>query len=105
MKTISHRKFTVLCIIACSLLIPAVLAQNPDPLVYTVGKTFQTNGGTGHHNYLLWQPGNAQTTFGKRFGIYSKNGDSVSASPYTLQGIQSLQVSPSAIQALLKLGE
>lgn len=80
-------------------------AQNADPLVYTVGKTFETNGGTTLHDYILWQPGDAKTTFGKRFGIYSKAGDATSPNPYTLLGVQTLQTSPSAIQALLKLGE
>ncbi|MEM9079399.1 MAG: hypothetical protein AAGC74_01765 [Verrucomicrobiota bacterium] len=82
----------------------SLFAQNPDPLVYTVGKTFETNGGTTLHNYILWQPGDAATTFGKRFAIYSKDGDANSPNPYSRLGIQSVQSSPSAIQALLKLG-
>lgn len=80
-------------------------AQNADPLVYTVGKTFETDAGKSTYNYMLWQPGDAATTFGKRFGIYAKKGDADSLDAYALVGIQSLQSSPSAIQALLKLGE
>ncbi|MFD2303694.1 hypothetical protein [Roseibacillus ishigakijimensis] len=79
-------------------------AQNPDPLVFTVGKTFETNNGTTLHNYLLWQPGDAATTFGKRFAIYGKDGAATSANPYQKLGVQTLQTSPSAIQALLTLG-
>lgn len=100
-----HSPFTTLLVFATLLLTTLAPAQNADPLVYTVGKTFETNGGTTLHDYILWQPGDAKTTFGKRFGIYSKAGDSTSPNPYTLLGVQTLQTSPSAIQALLKLGE
>ncbi|MDP0490198.1 MAG: hypothetical protein Q7Q71_04020 [Verrucomicrobiota bacterium JB023] len=81
-----------------------VSAQNADPLVFTVGKTFETNEGSTLHDYVLWQPGDAATTFGKRFAIYRKTGDASSNAPYQRLGIQTLQTSPSAIQALLKLG-
>ena len=84
--------------------IGSLYAQNADPLVFTVGKTFETNSGSSLHNYLLWQPGDAATTFGKRFAIYSKPGDASSVNSYVRLGIQELQVSPSIIQALLKLG-
>ena len=95
------------------LLLTAVLtlstqAQNSDPLVYTVGQTFDTSSNSGsptHHNYILWQPGDAATTFGKRFGIYSKSGDASATGNFERIGIQALQTSPSAIQAILVLGE
>lgn len=96
------RYFLAWLLLAWSSLAPA---QNADPLIFTVGKTFETNGGATLHNYLLWQPGDAATTFGKRFAIYAKDGDAGAANPYTKLGIQTLQTSPSAIQALLKLGE
>lgn len=105
MKTMSSsplRFFLAWLLLGLSGLAPA---QNADPLIFTVGKTFPTNGGTTLHNYLLWQPGDAATTFGKRFAIYAKAGDAGAANPYTKLGIQTLQTSPSAIQALLKLGE
>lgn len=105
MKAILSQPLASLLFVAGLLSGQLATAQNADPLVYTVGKTFPTNGGTTLHNYLLWQPGDAKTTFGKRFGIYAKNGDANSAAPYQLLGIQTLQTSPSAIQALLKLGE
>ncbi|MGJ8726069.1 MAG: hypothetical protein ACSHYB_16050 [Roseibacillus sp.] len=101
----SHHPFTALLAFATLLMTALSPAQNADPLVYTVGKTFETNSGTTLHDYILWQPGDAKTTFGKRFGIYAKAGDSTSPTPYNLLGVQTLQTSPSAIQALLKLGE
>jgi hypothetical protein len=104
MKTIFHSlRRNLFFILALATTAPS-WAQNADPLVYTVGKTFATNEDTTLHNYILWQPGDAKTTFGKRFGIYAKTGSSTSANPYTLLGIQTLQTSPSAIQAMLKLG-
>jgi hypothetical protein len=83
---------------------PVLHAQNPDPLVYTVGKTFVTGAGATRHNFLVWQPGDVATTFGKRFAVYSKNGGVDAPGPYALLGIQTVQTSPSAIQALLVLG-
>ncbi len=80
-------------------------AQNPEKLLYTVGKTFTTNAGSTKHDYLLWQPGDIANTYGKRFAIYSKAGDADATSNYTLLSVQMLQTSPSAILALLKLGE
>ncbi|ADE55158.1 hypothetical protein [Coraliomargarita akajimensis] len=99
----NHLQRLTLCLLAaCGG--TAVHAQNADPLVYTVGKTFETNAGSTLHDYVLWQPGDATTIFGKRFGIYAKNGTADSANDYSLLGIQELQYTPSAIQALLKLG-
>lgn len=78
-------------------------AQNADPLVYTVGNSYALPGGQAC-NYLLWQPGDFSTTYGKRFAVYRKPGNAATASPYVRLSIQTVQTSPSAIQALLKLG-
>ena len=84
-------------------LVGSAFAQNADPLVFTVGNSYATGGGNSH-NYLLWQPGDVATTFGKRFAVYGKSGEPDSVDPYTRLSIQSVQTSPSAIQALLMLG-
>jgi len=77
-------------------------AQNTDPLIYTVGKVFQTD--TDPKAYILWQPGNFKSTFGKQFAVYRKQGNPNSLSPYALLGRTKLQTSPGAVKALLKLG-
>lgn len=77
-------------------------AQNADFLVYTVGKTFTVGGETWA--YVLWQPGNASTTLGRKFAVYRKDGIAAAATPYTKLGVQGLQSSPSATKALLILG-
>lgn len=82
----------------------SLLAQNADPLVFTVGNSYPTSPGKVH-NYLLWQPGDIVTTYGKRFAVYGKVGTTSSPNPYVRLGIQTVQTSPSAIQALLVLGE
>ena len=87
-----------------SLLSASLLAQNADPLVFTVGNSYATSPGKSH-NFLLWQPGDINTTYGKRFAVYGKSGLTTSPSPYIRLGIQAIQTSPSAIQALLILGE
>tara|TARA_B110000908_G_scaffold172773_1_gene243047 strand:- start:25332 stop:28787 length:3456 start_codon:yes stop_codon:yes gene_type:complete len=77
-------------------------AQTTEPLIYTVGKVFKA---TGHHYaYILWQPGEPASTFGKEFAVYRKDGDSNSINPYALLGRTKLQSGPGAMQALLKLG-
>ncbi|MFT6181804.1 MAG: hypothetical protein ACJAQT_002691 [Akkermansiaceae bacterium] len=81
----------------------SLLAQNADPLVFTVGNSYPSIAGKSH-NYLLWQPGDVTTTYGKKFAVYGKDGAASSLSPYLRLGIQSVQTSPSAIQALLMLG-
>jgi len=83
-----------------------LFAQNSDPLIYTVGKVFPTGepAGTTHHAYVLWQPGDPATTFGKQFAIYRKDGISTSANAYARLGQTKLQTGPRAIHALLKLG-
>lgn len=85
------------------LLLQRSSAQNADPLVFTVGNSYETSP-TSSHNYLLWQPGDVATTYGKRFAVYGKSGDATSSNPYVRLSIQVVQTSPSAIQALLKLG-
>ncbi|MGC6564505.1 MAG: hypothetical protein ACON38_02720 [Akkermansiaceae bacterium] len=86
-----------------SLLSAPLSAQNADPLVFTVGNSYETSPGKVH-NYLLWQPGDIATTYGKRFAVYGKPGIASSPNPYIRLGIQTVQTSPSAIQALLILG-
>lgn len=98
-------KFPKLIAASFAFLCVPLFAQNSDPLVFTVGQTYSTNGNTTRHNYLLWQPGDAATTFGKRFAVYAKDGVANDSAPYTRVSIQKLQTSPSAIQALLKLGD
>jgi len=78
-------------------------AQSTDPLVYTVGNLYPADGGQ-KIAYLLWQPGDVATTFGKRFAIYQKAGDATSGASYKLLGITQIQTSPAAVHALLKLG-
>lgn len=84
-----------------AIVLPA-LGQNADPLVYTVGKVYQT--APRPHAYVLWQPGDPLSTFGREFAVYRKNGDSNSVDPYVLLGRTRLQTGPGAIHALLKLG-
>jgi len=86
-----------------AILSSSLLAQNADPLVYTVGNSYPSVPGKTH-NYLLWQPGDVTTTYGKKFAVYGKNGTASSVAPYVRLGIQAVQTSPSAIQALLMLG-
>jgi hypothetical protein len=77
-------------------------AQTADPLIYTVGKVFAAD--SGPHAYILWQPGNPATTYGKEFAVYRKEGNSASLAPYSRLGRTKLQNGPGAIHALLKLG-
>lgn len=91
-------------VLLAAFLVAGSFAQNADPLVYTVGNSYRTTKVTAH-NYLLWQPGDITTTYGKRFAVYEKPGDAASPQPYVRLSIQTVQTSPSAIQALLKLGE
>jgi hypothetical protein len=78
-------------------------AQTASELLTTVGTTVQHAG--QYHAYLLWQPGDAGSTLGKRFAIHSKPGAADAPGNYTRLGIQTLQTSPHAIRALLELGE
>jgi len=87
-----------------TLVLGSLSAQNADPLVFTVGNSYPVDGGNSC-NYLLWQPGDVSTTFGKRFAVYGKAGEPASGNPYTRLSIQAVQTSPSAVQALLILGE
>ncbi len=77
-------------------------AQGTESLLTTVGTTVQEDG--THHAYILWQPGEAGTTLGKRFSINRKAGAPDDPAPFTRVGIQTLQSSPSTIRALLELG-
>jgi len=77
--------------------------QTANELLTTVGTTVQASG--QHHAYLLWQPGDAGSTLGRRFAVYSKPGTADAAGSYTRLGIQTLQTSPKTIRALLELGE
>ena len=77
-------------------------AQDSEQLLTTVGTTVTNNGTT--HAYLLWQPGDAASTLGKRFAIYAKPGNPADPGVFTRLGIQTLQTSPNTIRALLDLG-
>jgi hypothetical protein len=77
-------------------------AQDTEQLLTTVGTTVTANGTT--HAYLLWQPGDAASTLGKRFAIYAKPGNPADPGVFTRLGIQTLQTSPNTIRALLELG-
>lgn len=77
-------------------------AQTTAPLIYTVGKVFPAGG--NNFAYILWQPGDPTSTFGKEFAVYRKDGDSNSVNPYTLLGRTKLQSGPGAMHAILKLG-
>lgn len=78
--------------------------QNTDPLVYTVGKTYPSQNSKATYDYLLWQPGDAATTFGKTFAVYRKEGDAEAASPFQRISVQKVQTAPAPILAMLKLG-
>ena len=95
-------KLPLLAIALILALIPSARGQSTEELLTTVGTTVQNGGAT--HAYILWQPGDASATLGKRFAIYSKPGDSVAAGSYSRLGIQTLQTSPNTIRALLELG-
>ena len=97
------RKFIISAAIACLAPLGGASAQGTDQLLTTVGTTVQADGKT--YAYLLWQPGDAGSTIGKRFGIYSKPGGIGVAGDFTRLGIQTLQTSPTTIRALLVLGE
>jgi len=101
-RTLISRRFLGAALaLALGLTLPAP-AQNADYMVYSVGKTFTIGGETWA--YLLWQPGDASTTLGRRFAVYRKDGDIASPNPYARLGIQTVQTSPAATKALLILG-
>lgn len=97
MKTI----FAAIAILASASM--SGIGQNANELLTTLGTTVQHAG--KHHAYLLWQPGDAGSTLGKRFSIHSKSGNADAPGSYTRLGIQTLHTSPHAIRALLELGE
>ncbi|WP_193214472.1 hypothetical protein [Luteolibacter marinus] len=77
-------------------------AQGSDQLLTTVGTTVDSDG--RNFAYILWQPGEAGSTLGKRFAIYSRAGAIGAAGSFSRLGIQTLQTSPTTIRALLALG-
>lgn len=94
--------FITAAICAVLLLCGRAPAQGTVELLTSVGTTVENAGTT--HAYLLWQPGEAEATLGKRFAIYRKSGDAGSAAPYARLGIQTLQTSANTIRAMLELG-
>lgn len=78
-------------------------AQGTGDLLTTVGTTVRGNDGQ-NRAYILWQPGEAASTLGKQFAIYSKPGLADSPSNFTRLGVQTLQTSPNTIRAVLELG-
>ena len=91
-----------LAIAACLALPAAAQDVNESATLHTVGRTITANGRL--HDYIVWQPGDAATTFGKSFTVYRKSGPATSTDTYKLLSRQSLQTAPAAILALLKLG-
>jgi hypothetical protein len=83
---------------------PHARAQDTDELLTTLGTTVDSTIDGRTHAYLLWQPGDAAVTFGKRYAVHSKSGDADSPAPFTRLGIQTLQGSPHTIRAMLELG-
>ena len=100
------KSFLRTTIAACGLIAmpSAALAQGTDELLTTIGTTVENPVDGNIHAYLLWQPGDAAVTFGKRFAIHSKPGDADSAAPFTRLGIQTFQGSPHTVRAMLELG-
>ena len=81
-----------------------VRAQGTEDLLTTLGTTVKSPVDGKIHAYLLWQPGDAAVTFGKRYAIHSKSGDADSTAPFTRHGIQTLQTSRNTVRAMLELG-
>lgn len=97
-------KFIPLLLAAPLLLATAARGQDTDELLTTLGTTVDSPVDAKTHAYLLWQPGDASVTVGKRFAIYSKPGDVDSTADFTRLGIQTLQGSPLTVRAMLELG-
>jgi len=90
---------------AIALLLAAVTplhAEGTDDTLTSVGTSISV--GAARHAFLLWQPGDATATFGRRFSINRKDGAPGAATPYVRTGIQTLQTSPATIRAMLELG-
>ena len=92
------------CVAAALIVAPSTRAQDTDQLLTTLGTTVDSPVDGRTHAYLLWQPGDAAVTFGKRFAVHSKPGDADSPAPFTRLGIQTLQGSPHTVRAMLELG-
>lgn len=99
MQTIRKSLWAWMLWLACSML---ALAQGTKDSLTTMGTTVTRDGKT--HAYLLWQPGEAASTVGMRFGIYAKTGNAQSSDPYQRIGLQTLQTSVNTIRAMLELG-
>ncbi|MCF7733528.1 MAG: hypothetical protein K9N23_17700 [Akkermansiaceae bacterium] len=95
-------KLTLLATVLAAALVSQVRGDGTGELLTTIGTTV-TEGATTHA-YLLWQPGDAASTLGRRFAIYAKPGQPDAAGDYTRLGIQTLQASPNTARALLELG-
>ena len=96
------RKLITTLILVLAATLSGAVGQGSDQLLTTVGTTVTADGKT--YAYLLWQPGDAESTIGKRFGIYSKPGAIGTPGSFTRIGIQSLQTSQKTIRALLAVG-
>jgi hypothetical protein len=79
-------------------------AQGTDDLLTTLGTTVESAVDGRTHAYILWQPGDAAVTFGKRYAIHAKTGDPDSPGSFERLGIQTLQTSPHTVRAMLELG-
>jgi len=99
MKHLLATLFTVTLLIA-----PPARAQDTGELLTTLGTTVDSTIDGRTHAYLLWQPGDAAVTFGKRYAIHSKSGDADSTAPFTRLGIQTHQGSSHTVRAMLELG-
>jgi hypothetical protein len=97
-----NARLTAILACAAALVSGPLAAQGTEELLTSVGTTV-TQDGT-HHAYLLWQPGDAAATLGKRFAIHRKSGPADSPLPFTRLGIQTLQTSANTIRAMLELG-
>ena len=107
----THRPFPMKFISAITIATAALLAmpsatraQGTEDLLTTLGTTVENPDDGKIHAYLLWQPGNASVTFGKRYAIHSKSGAADSGNPFSRLGIQTLQSSPNTVRAMLELG-
>jgi len=100
----AHWRYALLTLSAVFLLSSPAHTQGTENLLTTLGTTVDSTVDGKTHAYLLWQPGDAAVTFGKRYAIHSKPGDADSPAPFTRLGIQTLQGSPNTVRAMLELG-
>ena len=102
-KKLLVEMFTRFLLLILVLFSGALHGQTSDPLIFTVGQSYTTQDGS-QRNFILWQGGDAQSTFGKSYAIYRKSGGLNSAGTFSRVSVQGLQTAPSALFALLKLG-